>query len=557
MEINDLINLQSSWESYFNAQKHESKENREIIYGIKSIHSREKITRAAENELKLYEINFLYPIFRTVVNRLSKNYYYVDIKDSENKYTKYTRIVTDVLEDSKEELLKCIENLASDGYCVLFITKDEYSDNPSIKYINDSYCPFFDKFSLKDTMCDGYYCGYKVCHSINTFKNIYGVEAAKRETSYNNDRTQELIQGIEVYYAWVKEDKETIIKYEYTRNQILTKNNSLYKNLPLIFIPVVSCRDSTEIRLENIAKISKNSSELLNNILNIITSHIRYHQTYYLIDKLTIDDELKAEENYINPNRIVKYYNSKGGDASIKSAPIVVSPVNSPREALELFNITLNNLNSTWSTAIDVTLSSKYDTIAVLNEKQREADKGTSTNKLSHSWAIGMESVIRSLLSMSGMKKNDIKKVNIRETLDIQRQNLMEIETISNIIPVVKSDVVQIQLLIMMLEIRDDKKYKDAIEILKQSLQASLMQMETSSKSPSETEVRMAIEEMKGFTQNQIQDKQTKNMQDDHNFQLLIKQLDHRHNEAMMEINMKMKEIEILSKLNKKQEIDD
>ena len=551
MEINDLRNLQSSWQSYFNRQKEDSKNHREIIYGIKSIHSPEKIRIANEKKLKLYEINFLYPIFRTVVNRLSKNYYSVDIKDSEQKYEKYIRIITDVIEDSKEELLKCLENIASDGYSVLFITKDDESDNPSVKHINDTYEPFFDKFSLKDTMCDGSYCGYKVCHSLNTFKNLYGVAAAKRESAFNNDLTQELTQGIDVYYAWVKEGRETIVKYEYTTNQILVKKNSLYTYLPLIFIPVVSIRDSKEIILENIARISKESSEILNNILNIIVSHIRYHQTYYLIDKLTIEDEKNSEENYSDPNTIVKYYNSKGGDASVKSAPIAVSPVNSPRESMELFNITLNNLNSTWSTAIDVTLSSKYDTIAVLNEKQREADKGTSTNKLSHSWAIGMGSLIRALLSMIGMKKSDIKKVNIRETLDIQRQNLMEIETISNIIPVVKSDVVQIQLLIMMLEIRDDKRYDEAILILKQSLQASLTQMQTNANSPSDTEVKMAIEEMKGMTQNQIQDKQTKNMQDDHNFQLFIKQLDHKHEQAMMEINIKLKEIEMLAKLNK------
>ena len=207
MDITDLINLQSSWESYFCEQRVESIKGRGIIHGDLSINTIQKVCQAKERGIKLYEINFLYPIFRTVVNRLSKNYYSVDVKDDKNSKESYTRIVTDVFGDSKEELNKCIEHLASDGYCCLFLSKDEYNDSPCIKHINDSYQPFFDKFSLKDTMCDGAYCGYIVNHSKNTFKNIYGKAALDLECGYNNNLAQNLIDGIQVYYAWVKEER--------------------------------------------------------------------------------------------------------------------------------------------------------------------------------------------------------------------------------------------------------------------------------------------------------------------------------------------------------------
>ncbi len=509
MEITDLTNLQSSWEDYFCQQRMESLEARGIIQGTLSLNDRKKQHEARERNIKLYDVNFLYPIFRTVVNRLSKNYYSVDIKDDQNSKEKYTRVVTDVFGDSKEELNKCLEHVASDGYCCLFITKNEYSDSPSIKFINDSYQPFFDKFSLKDTMCDGAFCGYIVNHSKNTFKNIYGKEALNLENGYNNNLSLNMTEGIKVYYAWVKEEEDKIVKYEYTQNQILKKENSEYKVLPLVFIPVICYRDSDNIRLENIVKVSYNVCELLNNTLNIIINHIRRHQIYYLVDTCTIERSEAGIAQFEDPSKIVKLFDSRSQENITKSAPIVIPPVSFPKETLELFNILLGNLNSTWSTAIDVTLASKYDTISVLNEKQREADKGTSTNKLSHSWAIGMETVIRNILSISGVKKSELKKINIRETVDIQREKLVEIEMLSTIIPVVKSDIVQTQLLTKMLETRDKDKYKDVIDILNSASDMEMKQMQSNSGSPPEYVIRLQEQQLRSDTQIAIQKMQS------------------------------------------------
>lgn len=506
-DVSELNSLRCTWENYFSMERDEGKEIRRLIYGIDPIYSAEEKRARQENNIKSLEVNFLYKPFRTVVNQLAKNYYSVDFaeQDEDVEYAATSLITERCIKESEAQLNKGIEQLVSDGHCSLIIVPSNSKKIPvSIMHLNDSYEPFFDKYSLDDNMTTGSYCGYKITESYESFIDKYGYQAAQREKGVGT-QAQEKIESIEVYHIWIRSD-DKIDKYIYTATQVLKKEPWPHPLLPMIWVPVIMERDTRNIKLEMLGRITKKSQLVANDINNYILSSFASHQYKYLAETNAVGRE--EQKNYADPGMALLRYIASNAMDPKSSQPEIIPPINPSKEAMDLLNELTSSIASIYSTSIDVTMASKYDSLAVLTEKQREADKGTAVNKLSHSWNMGMRCVLKGILSVAGATEKMLENVIIQDIPDIMRHKALKIEMLFNGMKTSNSELLNTELMALILEIDDPIGNAKSIALFTEYLKLLGYQMQSNmnKSDPAQTraEAEMAVAARRGEDQKEV-----------------------------------------------------
>lgn len=415
-----LLSIKSNWDSYFHNNVLAGDASKKLIFAdnIADYYTSDEIFMAKKHDISLTFSNILYPIAEKLVQNLSVRT--TDIVFNDEKKDVKEKIQR-ALTISRYSVEKIIEELVFKGYSTAIIIEEE--GEIQITTLTSEEEPFFDQFAKSDTFADGNYCGYMCSMSKLSFVEKYGsLTGYSLKKFTETDATTE----VKVYYAWLRK-KDGIHYCVYTDEKTIISNKSSLKTLPMVLIANVAYRNSEKIKILSLGKFSAECQTRYNKLLTFIHDNVKQSGSYRLLSVAETMNE-KNKRDFTEGRDNIEYTPTDPQNA-VSSTPLPIKKPPVDKEAMALLEKYKQDLERIWITELDVSTSSKYDSLDVLTEKQRQVEN-TGVSKLRKVWEQALQTIVAIMHSRITNTKYNISKDTVHVAIgqDAQRFKSVQIQ---------------------------------------------------------------------------------------------------------------------------------
>ena len=423
--IGFLTSLKSNWDGYFSGNATDGIRAKKLIFAdkVSDYYTLEEREKAERQNITLTFSNILYPIAEKLVQNLS-------VRATDIVYDKEKKSISEkvdrALKISQYEVEKVIEELVFKGYAATLVLESE--GELQIQTLTTEEEPFFDKFCRTNTFSDGNYCGYIQYMSIQSLAVKYGKKLADAVASYEVNTSTK----IKIYYAWIKENNK-VTHYIFSEKRLIKEQTTNLKTLPMTLVANIAFRTSEIIKVLALGNFSREHQSRYNKLLTFIHDNVKQSGSYRL---LTAEDTMnERNKRDFEEGRDIISWVPQSNEQINSGAPIVLKNPPVDREAVILLEKYKQDLQTIWLTELDVATNSKYDSLDVMTEKQRQAEN-TGVSKLRKVWQQGLQTIGAILYSYItntnyNLSKNEV-HVNIGP--DAQRFKIIQVQTAREIL---------------------------------------------------------------------------------------------------------------------------
>lgn len=473
-----MCQMRSRWYTYFNTVVEKADLSEEMINSDMQFTSLE-YKKMREVGITPVTLNILYGTANKIINQILHKKTSVLGGNEEVEY-----YIRELLRKNQKEIEDVLKNLVVRGYASVLIYSTEkrsvlgqsLGKERKFRSLPSKYEAFFDPSSNRADMTDGAFCGYSVFYNKMDLADRYGQDVANKLTSSSSNSRMDTNTTVEIVYFFHREKVgDNITLYEIHPGVGSLKQQQLGTVMPMVFIPFDGYErrwgQNTQLKITPIGALNADAQRMYNKTMSLMLDNYKTFQYRFIAAKGTIPSTMEAD--YATGDTALLQYEPQNALEMKDSAPIPISPIPFPKDAAAVIQEAKASIADTWTTIAEVSTASKYDSFAVMSEKQRQAQSGVST--IIRSYERGLARILSTFVYYDSdaltpevkeyFSKNDL-ELEIGE--DAQRERLETVELYKHAIQYMQnvSPVATINLLRNMLDIFGTREAKILAEAL-------------------------------------------------------------------------------------------